>query len=124
MSVMFVSRFGERRMAATVRSAEKSAKKSSNDLERTINPYPAVFIRWADAHCGDGGWLGLEDYEDDGECIVETVGFLVPSDEPGGKDKHVTVWQTYMDGEGINPFHIPVGMIRGIFVLNQMDTPD
>lgn len=119
---MFANRFGARRMAASVRSAENSVKRTSKDLETKTNPYPIVFVKWADAHCGDGGWLDLGEYEDDGECLVETVGFLVPSFEAGGKDKHVTVWQTYMDGEGINPFHIPVGMVRSITILSPGDS--
>jgi hypothetical protein len=77
------------------------------------DPVIAV-VYWADAHCGEGGWQTLEDYEDDGEAIVTTVGFLVPHDSPGGKKDHITVWQTITDGEGIHPFHIPGAMVRGV----------
>jgi hypothetical protein len=82
------------------------------------NDYPIVLIDWADAHCGDAGWQTIEDYEDDGECIITTVGFLVPADAPGGKQGHVTLWQTITDGEGIHPFHIPAGMVRRTVVVN------
>ena len=81
--------------------------------------YPIVCIRWADAHAGDGGWLELSHYEDDGEYIITTVGYLVPSDAPGGKHGHVTVWQTLTDGEGIHPFHIPADMVRNITVIQE-----
>jgi len=80
-------------------------------------PYPIVLVTWADAHAGDGGWQELEGYEDDGEVLVLTLGFLVPADSPGGKKGHVTVWQTYHGGEGINPFHIPAGMVRNLTTL-------
>lgn len=80
--------------------------------------YPLVIIRWADAHASEGGWLSLEDHEDDGECIVTTVGFMVPADAPGGKKDHVTVWQTITDGEGIHGFFVPIGMVRSIKVIN------
>jgi hypothetical protein len=89
-----------------------------NQMEK--NEYPVVLVCWADAHTGESGWQTLETYEDDGEVIVETVGFLVPADEPGGKKDHVTVWQSYHGGEGINPFHIPVGMIRTMKTISDI----
>jgi hypothetical protein len=79
---------------------------------------PIVLVRWADAHAGDGGWQTLEDYEDDGEVIVSTVGFLIAHDAPGGKKDHISVWQTITEGEGIHPFHIPAGMVRDIAIIN------
>lgn len=82
------------------------------------NNYPVVLIQWADAHAGEGGWQELEAYEDEGEVIVETVGFMVPADSPGGKKDHVTVWQSYHEGEGINPFHIPSGMVRSLKIIS------
>jgi len=81
------------------------------------NPFSIVLVTWADAHAGDGGWQELDGYEDDGEVLVETLGFLVPADAPGGKKGHVTVWQSYHGGEGINPFHIPAGMVRNLKTL-------
>lgn len=80
--------------------------------------YPVALIKWADAHAGDPGWIAFDDYEDDGEYIITTVGFLVPADAPGGKLDHVSVWQTVTDGEGIHPFHIPVAMVKKIILLN------
>jgi hypothetical protein len=80
--------------------------------------YPIALVLWADAHCGESGWQDLEEFEDEGELIVSSVGFLVPADDPGGKKDHVTLWQTITDGEGINPFHIPTGMVRQIKVVN------
>lgn len=79
--------------------------------------YPLVCVQWADAHCGHTGWHTLDDYEDDGEVMIYTTGFLVPADQPGGKAGHVTVWQTITDGDGIHPFHIPAAMVRRVQVI-------
>lgn len=84
-----------------------------------MTDYPIVIVKWADAHAGEGGWLPLETYEDDGECIVTTVGLMVPADDAGGKKDHVTVWQTITEGEGIHPFHIPAAMVRSVTVVTQ-----
>jgi len=66
----------------------------------------------------ESGWLEMSDYVDDGETIVDTVGFLVPVGEPGSKDKHVTVWQSLCRSEGIHAMHIPVAMVREMRVVN------
>lgn len=77
-----------------------------------------VLVIWADAHGGEGGWLSLDDYEDDGECLAHTCGFLIPADQPGGKKDHINLWQTICDGEGIHPFHIPAAWVRSVTVLD------
>ena len=92
----------------------KKMNEQTSDSHKT--EYPLVLVTWADAHCGDPGWLQLDAVEDDGECLITTCGYLVPPGE-GGKDKHVTLYQTYTDGEGIHPFHIPVGMVRDTKIL-------
>lgn len=79
--------------------------------------HTVVYVIWADAHCGTEGWQTLTDYEDDGEALVHTVGFLIPAQEPGGKQGHVTVWQSISDSDGIGPFHIPVAMVRSVTAL-------
>jgi hypothetical protein len=76
-----------------------------------------VWVQWADAHMSESGWLDLTDYSDDGETIVDSVGFLIPVGEPGSKDQHVTLWQSLCKGEGIHAMHIPVQMVRSIKVL-------
>jgi hypothetical protein len=81
-----------------------------------------VLVEWADACGEEPGWLSLEDLEDDGEVVVSTVGFLIPADDPGGKHNHVTVMQSYHDGEAIHVFHIPVGMVRKMTVVNCQKT--
>lgn len=84
---------------------------------KTTN-YSFVFIRWADTHLSESGWLDLDEYEDDGECIVETAGFLVPLGEPGSKEGHVSVWQTLCANEGIHAVHIPVAMVRDLKIIS------
>jgi hypothetical protein len=79
--------------------------------------YPIVQLTWADTHLSEPGWQDLSGYEDDGECLVRTVGFLIPIGDPGSKDKHVNVWQTLCGGEGIHGTHVPVGMVRDIKIL-------
>ena len=79
--------------------------------------YSIVWVEWADAHTSEAGWLELDGYEDDGEVLVSTVGFLIPVGDAGSKDGHVSVWQTLCQGEGIHGFHIPVQMVRQIKVL-------
>lgn len=81
--------------------------------------FSIVLIRWADAHMGDAGWLELAEYEDDGETIVESVGFLIPVGEAGSKKDHVTLWQSLCDDEGIHAMHIPIGMVREVKVLSE-----
>lgn len=85
--------------------------------QMTNNDYAIVLVEWADACGGEPGWLSLEEVEDDGETLVQTVGFLIPVGEPGAKEHHVTLLQSYHEGEGIHLFHIPVGMVRKTFVL-------
>ncbi len=83
-----------------------------------MNGRTVVWIKWADAHTSESGWLQLSDLCDDGETIVDTVGFLVSADEDSYKKNHVTVWQTVCEGEAIHAMHIPTGMIRSMIVLN------
>ena len=79
--------------------------------------YPMALVYWADACGGDPGWLTLDDVEDDGEVLVQSIGFLVPVEDPGAKQNHVTLLQSFHDGEGINLFYIPVAMVRKIILL-------
>jgi hypothetical protein len=84
----------------------------------TLTSKTVVYIQWADTHLSEPGWLNMDDYEDDGECLVDTVGFLIPIGEPGSKDKHVTVWQTVCKEEGIHAIHIPVAMVRDMKAID------
>ena len=85
--------------------------------------YKIVYITWADAHCSEGGWLDLDAYEDEGEVLVSTIGFLIPLGDAGSKDRHISLWQSLSGGEGIHGFHIPVQMVRDMKVLWQVSIP-
>lgn len=78
-----------------------------------------VLVEWADAHCSEGGWLTLSEYTDDGEVIVSSVGFLIKEGEAGAKKDHLTVWQTFCEGDVIHAMHIPLAMVRNIKVLTK-----
>jgi hypothetical protein len=91
--------------------------------KHTASGYSTVLVVWADAHCGNAGWQEMTDYEDDGEYLIETVGFLVPEGNPGSKSEHVTVWQTINEDEAIHPFHIPSAMVRKIVELLPVVVP-
>lgn len=79
--------------------------------------YSMVRVVWADAHTSESGWLNMDEQADDGEVLVHTVGYLIPAGDAGSKDKHIAVWQTLCDGEGIHGFYIPVAMVREMVVL-------
>ena len=83
-----------------------------------------VVVLWADAHGSEGGWVELDSYQDDGETVVRTAGFLVAEGAPGSKVGHVTVWQSLHSGEGIHGFHIPCGMVRSLTVFEVADHAD
>ena len=88
-------------------------------MEKT--EYPIVLVKWADACGEEPGWLSLDTHEDDGEVIVNSVGFLIPQDEPGSKKDHITLMQSFHDGEGIHIFRIPAGMVRSMSVIHFED---
>lgn len=74
----------------------------------------AAVVRWADAHAGTEHWTPLDELEDDGEYLVESVGWLLPVDE-GGKPDHVTLVQSVTPDEHVDHvIHIPVSMVRTI----------
>lgn len=78
-----------------------------------------VLVEWADAHTSEGGWLSLSEYEDDGEAIVRSVGFLIKEGQKGSKKGHVTLWQTFSEGDVIHAMHIPLAMVRSVHVMSK-----
>lgn len=76
-----------------------------------------VQVLWADAHAGEAGWCDFDDFVDDGEVLVYSVGYLIPLGEKGSKAEHVTLWQSVGGFDGFNSFHIPVGMVRKVTIL-------
>lgn len=118
--------YGQQTSRSAVGFAENAVNVTTTSPKTTPamsrDGHTVVLIQWKDAHAGESGWLDMDEYEDDGLVVVETVGFLVPADEPGGKAQHVTVWQSISEDDGIGPFHIPVEMVLKMTVLN-LDTP-
>ena len=103
------------RKASTVPSVKSGGCMTPNPFTKI--EHPMVLVYWADTHLSEGGWLGMDDYEDDGECIVASVGFMVAVGEAGSKKDHINLWQTLCKGEGIHAIHIPTGMVRSIKIL-------
>lgn len=77
-----------------------------------------VHVRWADAWAdGDPGWRHLEEIEDEGEYLVDTVGWLLHVGD-GGQTGHVTVAQSIGERDDAvdHVINIPLGMVRTISV--------
>lgn len=73
-----------------------------------------VVVRWADAHAGLEHWTPIDELEDDGEYIVESVGWLLAPDD-GGKADHVTLAQSLTPDDQVDHvIHIPVSMVRNL----------
>ena len=115
-----MDKFGYRKQVGTVSNVAPRGNHLTNLQTTELNPpaYPMALVYWADACGGDPGWISLDEVEDDGETMVQTVGFLLAQDDAGGKPNHVTLLQSFHDGEGINLFYIPVAMVRKIILLS------
>lgn len=76
-----------------------------------------VMVVWHDAHVGTDGWEDYTSLEDDGPCVVNSCGFLLPTDK-GGKENHISMVATWSaDGMVHSVFHIPVQMVQRVDVL-------
>ena len=115
-----MEKYGCRKQVGIVLNVAPKGNHLTNHLTTELDPpvYPMALIYWADACGGDAGWLTLDEVEDDGEVLVQSVGFLVPVGDPGSKENHITLLQSFHDGEGINLFYIPVAMVRKIILLS------
>lgn len=78
-----------------------------------------VMVVWHDAHVGTDGWEDYSSLEDDGPCVVNSCGFLLPTDK-GGKENHISMVATWSaDGMVHSVFHIPVQMVQRIESLTR-----
>jgi len=66
---------------STVRFVKNEGNMTPNPITKTEPPM--VLVHWADTHLSEGGWQDMDEYEDDGECIVTSVGFLVAVGDAG-----------------------------------------
>jgi hypothetical protein len=75
-----------------------------------------VLLVWNDAHAGDNEtWTPIEDIEDGGYYVVQSVGWLVPDAKAG----HVTIAQSLTPDDQIDHLlHVPSGMVNRMTVLN------
>jgi hypothetical protein len=98
-------------------------KKVGNGVgkKKTVkSQWSLVCVHWIDAFDGDTGWTDIKKYSPH-ELTVMTVGWLVPDILKG----YVVLVNSYMPEEVDNPetsgmpTHIPVGMIKKMFVLDQ-----
>lgn len=77
-----------------------------------------ILVVWADAHAGPEHWSSRNDIEDDGEYLVQSIGWLLTVGE-GGKEQHVTMAQSWTPDDDVDHvIHIPVGMVRSMAVLH------
>jgi len=80
---------------------------------------PFVRIEWADAHAHDeDSWVYLSNVPDRGEYLVSSIGHLLALGD-GGQTGHVSIAQSIgvRDDAGDHIIHIPVGMVRNLWVL-------
>lgn len=78
----------------------------------------AVMVVWADAHAGPEQWSPRNEIEDDGEYMVQSIGWLLQIGE-GGKDKHISLAQSWTQADDVDHvIHIPLGMVRSAVTLH------
>lgn len=70
---------------------------------------PMVSVIWIDAHQLTDAWTELADIDDDGDRVVHSVGFLVPT-----KAGHICLAQSVDEERVDNVLAIPHGMVRRI----------
>jgi len=97
----------------------KSNKTKQNLVK---SKWDLVCIHWVDAFDGENGWTELEKYKPC-ECTVVSVGWLIPNFLKG----YITIVSSYMPEEIKDPktvgmpTHIPDGMIKKIYTIQQPD---
>ena len=84
----------------------------------------AVLVTWHDAHSGAESWINIKDLDTE-PAEVQSVGFLLATSD-GGKPDHVTLYQSRNEDSLDHVLHIPVGMVRTIKVLMDLEinSPD
>ena len=83
----------------------------SHDEPMHLDPYLVI---WADAHSDSTGWTGKREFHEEGEYLVHSIGWLIPTTD-GGKEGHITLCQSYTPDEDVDHvLFIPQGMVRKI----------
>ncbi len=78
-----------------------------------------VLVTWHDAHSGAESWINIKDLDTD-PAEVQSVGFLLSTGD-GGKPDHVTLYQSRNEDSVDHVLHIPVGMVRTMKVLMELE---
>ena len=79
-----------------------------------------VLVTWHDAHSGAESWINIKDLDTE-PAEVQSVGFLLATSD-GGKPDHVTLYQSRNEDSVDHVLHIPVGMVKHIKVLTDLET--
>lgn len=79
-----------------------------------------VLVTWHDAHSGAESWINIKDLDTD-PAEVQSVGFLLATSD-GGKPDHVTLYQSRNEDSVDHVLHIPVGMVKHIKILMDLQT--
>ena len=79
----------------------------------------AVLVTWHDAHSGAESWINIKDLDTE-PAEVQAVGFLLATSD-GGKPDHVTLYQSRNEDSLDHVLHIPVGMVRTMKVLMDLE---
>ena len=79
-----------------------------------------VLVTWHDAHSGAESWINIKDLDTE-PAEVQSVGFLLAASD-GGKPDHVTLYQSRNEDSVDHVLHIPVGMVKNIKVLMDLQT--
>ena len=78
-----------------------------------------VLVTWHDAHSGAESWINIKDLDTE-PAEVQSVGFLLAMSD-GGKPDHVTLYQSRNEDSIDHVLHIPVGMVKNIKVLMDLE---
>jgi len=78
-----------------------------------------VLVVWHDAHSGSESWINIKDLDSE-PAEVKSVGFLLAMSD-GGKPNHVTLYQSRNEDSLDHVLHIPVGMVKSIKLLMELE---
>ena len=78
-----------------------------------------VLVTWHDAHSGAESWINIKDLDTD-PAEVQSVGFVLATSD-GGKPDHITLYQSRNEESVDHVLHIPVGMVKNIKVLMDLE---
>ena len=81
-----------------------------------------VLVTWHDAHSGSESWINIKDLDID-PAEVQSVGFVLATTD-GGKPDHITLYQSRNEESVAHGLHIPVGMVKSIKALMELEIKD